>query len=48
MNEEGVLTRQEISAAGELKKAILVVPVEAKITAEFTETDDKELKMELW
>lgn len=48
VNEGGVLTRQEISAAGELKKAILVVPVEAKITAEFTETDDKELKMELW
>lgn len=48
INEEGILTRQEAIVSGELKKAIIVIPVDAKIAAEFTETDDKELKMELW
>lgn len=46
VNAEGLLVRQEISAAGNLKKAIVSVPVEAQMTAEFTETDEKELHME--
>lgn len=43
VNAEGLLVRQEISIAGNLKKAIVSVPVEAQITAEFTETDEKEI-----
>lgn len=43
---EGILTRQEVSIAGKLKKAIVSVPVKAVITAEFAETDEKELQTE--
>lgn len=48
VSAEGILTRQEVLAAGKIKRAIVSVPVEAQITAEFAETDEKELKMELW
>lgn len=48
VNADGLLTRQEIVAAGTMKKAIVSVPVEAQITADFEETDEKELHMELW
>lgn len=43
VNAEGILVRQEIMAAGTLKKAIVSVPVEAQLTADFEETDEKEL-----
>lgn len=46
INAEGVLVRQEISADGTLKKAIVSVPAKAGITAEFTETDETELQIE--
>ena len=48
VNEDGILSRQEIFAAGKLKKAIVSVPVEAQIAADVKETDEKELEMELW
>ena len=43
VNAKGILVRQEISIAGNLKKAIVSVPVKAQITAEFAETDKKEI-----
>lgn len=48
VDKEGILSSQEISVVGELKKAIVVVPVEAHISADFQETREQELKMELW
>lgn len=48
VNGDGILIRQEISAAGKLKKAIVSVPVEAELEAGFAETDEKELEMDLW
>lgn len=48
VNADGILARQEILAAGTLKKSIVSVPVEAQMTADFEETDEKELHMELW
>lgn len=48
VDENGILTRQKISAVGKLKKAIVSVPVKAKLTAEFAETDEAELEMKLW
>lgn len=46
VNADGVLARQEILAAGAFKKSIVSVPVEAQMTADFEETDEKELHME--
>lgn len=43
VNAEGLLVRQEISIAGNLKKSIVSVPVKAQITAEFAETEEKEI-----
>lgn len=48
VDKEGILSSQEISVVGELKKAIVVVPVEAHISADFQEASEQELKMELW
>lgn len=48
VNKEGILTSQEIFAAGKVKKAIVAVPVEAHITVDFQETEEQELTMELW
>lgn len=48
VNTDGILTHQEMSVTGSLKKAIVKVPVEAEIRADFAQTDEKELKMDLW
>ncbi len=46
VDKEGVLARQEIKVLGTLEKSIVSVPAEARITAEFTQTDEKDLQME--
>lgn len=48
VNKQGFVSRQKITASGKFKKAIVVVPVKAQMTADFEETDVQELKMELW